>query len=81
MPETMPPIGGSISKVRIILPGQKGDSLTDRPPKVIETPEFPLDKYKPVLDKLYDAIKTSVPKTVWDDYELKRKDFEANYKN
>jgi len=80
MPENKHPIGGSITKIRIILPSQRGDSLTDRPPKVIETPEFPLEKYKTVLDKLYDAIKTSVPKTVWDDFELKRKDFEANYK-
>ena len=81
MPENMHPIGGSTYKVRIILPGQKGDSLTDRPPRVIETPEFPLEKYKPALEKLYDAIKTTVPKSYWDDLELKKKEFEANYKN
>lgn len=81
MPENMHPIGGSISKVRIILPGQKGDSLTDRPPKVIETPEFPVERYKKDLEKLYDAVKSSVPKIYWDDLELKRKEFEANYKN
>lgn len=80
LPPDEHPIGGSTQKVRIILTTPKSESQYDRPPKLIETPEFPVEKYKPSLEKLYKTINTIVPKNIWNDLDQKRQDFEANFK-
>jgi|WetSurMetagenome_2_1015567.scaffolds.fasta_scaffold602403_2 hypothetical protein len=79
LPPNKHPIGGSLKNVRIVLEVPKADSLLDRPPRVKETPEFPVEKYREKLDRFYSTITSLIPKYIWDDVELKRKDFEENY--
>jgi hypothetical protein len=80
LPPDMHPIGGATKKIRIILLSEPGENLYDRPPRVKETPEFPVDKFKNILDKLYGSVNSIVPKYIWDDLQQKRDDFEASYK-
>lgn len=74
IPEEMHPIGGSLEKVRVVLFDDNPN--LDRPPRVRESPYFPVDKYKPGLEKLYKTIVSFVPKNIWDDFNVKRKEYE-----
>ena len=70
MPENQHPIGGSMRKVRIVFVDT--NSNFDRPPRVKESPYFPVAEYKENLENLYKVIVSLVPKNVWDDIENKK---------
>jgi len=78
VPENKHPIGGPTERVRIIIPNPNPD--LDQPPRVIESPYFPLDEYKQDLQELYEYIKKLVPEKTWFDINGKQTEYEANYK-
>lgn len=78
IPENKHPIGGSLNKVRIIIPNPNPD--LDQPPRVIESPYFPTEDYKDGLQDLYDFIKTLVPVETWNDVSLKKEEYEKSFK-
>jgi len=72
VPDNERPIGGSIKKIRVILPDT--NRFLDRPPKVIESPEFPEKKYRTGLNKLYEIVERQVPVKIWDELKMKREE-------
>jgi len=73
LPEEKIPIGGSIERVKIIVPNP--DPNLDQPPKVYESPYFPDEKYKDDLINLYKFIKSLVPEKYKKDAEQQREKF------
>jgi hypothetical protein len=63
MPENEHPIGGHIRYVSVIIVDT--NSNIDRPPRVISSPAFPVEKYKTGLDDLYDFMASLIPAEVW----------------
>lgn len=78
IPEDKHPIGGSLEKVRVVI--FEDNPNLDRPPRVKESPYFPAEKYKSGLQKLYETIKTFVPKKIWDDFEKKKQEYQSKEK-
>ena len=69
------PIGGSTQHLQIFL---KQDPNLDQPPKSITTPDFPLPEYKEKLESLYEAIRSSIPQTIWDDINSRKENLKNN---
>ena len=57
------------------------NTMFDRPPQVKTSPYFPTDEFKEDLQNLYKFTTSLVPKDLWDQVEIKRKEYEENYKN
>ncbi len=63
------PIGGSMNNVFVTLPQ---DPRLDHKPPRIEIPYFPKSKkQKAALEKLYEAVRSLVPQSIWDDIDSK----------
>jgi len=75
LPEGQHPIGGYLEKVRVVLFDDNPN--LDRPPRVKESPYFPIDKYKEDLQNLYKTIVAFVPQKVWDDFEVKKQEYQS----
>jgi hypothetical protein len=75
IPEGSQPIGGHLEKIRVIL--YDDNPNLDRPPRVKESPYFPVEKYKNGLQKLYETVKAFVPKKVWDNFEAKKQEYQS----
>lgn len=78
LPEGQHPIGGHLEKVRVILFDDNPN--LDRPPRVKESPYFPVEKYRSGLQNLYKTILAFVPKKIWDDFEAKKQEFQSKEK-
>jgi len=72
------PDGGAIRSLKIVIPDF--DPNLDQPPKVINTPHYPLREYAPVLIKLYSHIYELVPENFKTDAESKRINYIKNKK-
>jgi hypothetical protein len=71
--EKYKPVGGSTIKAKIIIVNP--DPNFDQPPKVFESPLYPLEKYQKDLNELYDLIKSYVPKDKLNESEKKRNEY------
>lgn len=79
VPENQHPIGGSLERIRLII--TKADPDLDQPPKAIESPYFPTEKYKKNLEELYSFINKLVPDSIWSDIKAKKTEFESQNKD
>ncbi len=75
LPEGEHPIGGPLEKIRVVL--VEDNPNLDRPPRVKESPYFPVEKYKAGLQKLYETVVIFVPKKIWDDFEAKKQEYQS----
>ena len=78
LPEGKRPVGGHLEKVRIII--ENDNPNLDQPPRVKESPFFPVEKYQKGLNNLYETILSFVPKNVWDDFNAKKEEYQKNGK-
>jgi hypothetical protein len=77
IPEGKRPVGGHLEKVRIIIPNDNPN--LDQPPRVKESPYFPVEKYRQGLQNLYELITGFVPSKIWDDFEAKKQDYQSKH--
>jgi hypothetical protein len=77
-PEGKRPVGGHLEKVRVII--ENTNPNLDQPPRVKESPYFPIKKYRLGLYSLYETIQSYVPENIWDDFNAKKEEYQKNSK-
>jgi hypothetical protein len=75
-PEGKRPVGGHSEKVRVII--ENNNPNLDQPPRVKESPYFPVKKYRLGLYSLYETIQSYVPENIWDDFNAKKEEYQNN---
>jgi hypothetical protein len=75
LPEWKHPIGGYLEKVRVVIVNNNPN--LDQAPQVKESPYFPIEKYKEGLQNLYKTIVAFVPQKIWDDFEVKKQEYQS----
>jgi hypothetical protein len=73
VPDSLQPIGGSVQNVKITIVNP--DPNLDQPPRIIETPYFPIEEYKEGLENLYETINKLVPENIWEEIKTKKDEY------
>lgn len=77
VPDSLQPIGGSVQNVKITIVNP--DPNLDQPPRIIETPYFPIEEYKDGLENLYETINKLVPENIWEEIKTKKYEYIKQY--